>query len=117
MSFNHAAITVSNRDLWSLSAYAQLCLTAEIGTRCRPAGLREAKGRFQHDRSFTPRPLKVVSWSTAAGRSWDKPVVPMPQVENQLLSDLDNQPGFGAFGELSLVHIAERDQSISVQAF
>ena len=34
--------------------------------RCRSAGLREANGRLQHERSFKLRPLKVVSWPTAA---------------------------------------------------
>ena len=42
------------RRLW----FSMTC----IGARCRAAGLREANGRLQHERSFTPPPLKVVRW-------------------------------------------------------
>ena len=44
----------------------EVAKTTIYGARCRPAGLHQANGRLQHERPFTPPPLKVVSWSRAA---------------------------------------------------
>jgi hypothetical protein len=80
------------------------------------SGCSDVEGRSWQKLSFKARPENDPSWSPAAGQSWDKPVVPMPQVERQLLSEagvqrLSAQRGVTTEAGPSVVRLLPKPQS------